>query len=140
MQGIIQINLSSTLAASVGFAPLSIAQASLTLLSLIAKSQRSTVNGQRSTLLPSVVILATFGNWNKFHCTHLSQEVALQINTDFYSMEINDITYKIRGAIFAVYNALGPGLLESVYELALMHELSKQGLKVDCATPMGSGE
>ena len=28
-------------------------------------------------------------------------------------MEINDITYKIRGAIFAVYNALGPGLLES---------------------------
>jgi GxxExxY protein len=45
-------------------------------------------------------------------------------------MEINDITYKIRGAIFAVYNALGPGLLESVYELALMHELSKQGLNV----------
>ena len=83
------------------------------------------------TLLPSVVILATFGNWNKFHCTHLSQEVALQINTDFYSMEINDITYKIRGAIFAVYNALGPGLLESVYELALMYELSKQGLKVE---------
>ena len=46
-------------------------------------------------------------------------------------MEINDITYKIRGAIFAVYNALGPGLLESVYELALMHELRKQGLKVE---------
>ena len=46
-------------------------------------------------------------------------------------MEINDITYKIRGAIFAVYNTLGPGLLESVYELALMHELSKQGLKVE---------
>jgi GxxExxY protein len=45
-------------------------------------------------------------------------------------MEINDITYKIRGAIFAVYNALGPGLLESVYELALMHELSKRGLNV----------
>ncbi len=40
LQGIIQINLSSTLAASVGFAPLSIAQASLTLLSLIAKSQQ----------------------------------------------------------------------------------------------------
>ncbi len=45
-------------------------------------------------------------------------------------MEINDITYKVRGAIFAVYNALGPGLLDSVYELALMHELSKQGLNV----------
>ena len=46
-------------------------------------------------------------------------------------MEINDITYKIRGAIFAVYNALGPGLLESVYELALMHEMGKLGLKVE---------
>ncbi len=46
-------------------------------------------------------------------------------------MEINDITYKIRGAIFTVYNALGPGLLESVYELALMHEMSKLGLKVE---------
>lgn len=57
--------------------------------------------------------------------------MALQINTDFYIMEINDITYKIRGAIFAVYNALGPGLLENVYELALMYELRKQGLKVE---------
>ena len=46
-------------------------------------------------------------------------------------MEINDITYKICGAIFAVYNALGPGLLESVYELALMHEMGKLGLKVE---------
>ncbi len=31
-------------------------------------------------------------------------------------MTENEISYIIRGAIFAVYNALGPGLLESVYE------------------------
>ena len=37
-------------------------------------------------------------------------------------MEINDITYKVRGAIFEVYNNLGPGLLENVYEAALMKE------------------
>jgi GxxExxY protein len=43
-------------------------------------------------------------------------------------MEINDITYKIRGCIFKVYNTLGPGLLESVYEAALMHEFKKKGI------------
>ena len=45
-------------------------------------------------------------------------------------MKVNDITYKIRGAIFKVYNALGPGLLESVYEAALCHQLRQDGLAV----------
>ena len=44
-------------------------------------------------------------------------------------MEENDITYKIRGCIFNVYNNLGPGLFESVYEAALLYELNKAGLK-----------
>jgi GxxExxY protein len=35
----------------------------------------------------------------------------------------NEISYKIRGAIFKVFNELGPGLLESAYEAALMYEL-----------------
>lgn len=43
-------------------------------------------------------------------------------------MEVNDVTYKIRGCIFKVYNTLGPGLLESVYEAALMHEFKKKGI------------
>ena len=34
-------------------------------------------------------------------------------------MQENDITYNIIGAIYKVYAALGPGLLESVYEEAL---------------------
>jgi GxxExxY protein len=42
----------------------------------------------------------------------------------------NDISFKIRGAIFKVYNTLGPGLLESVYEIALAHVLSEMGLDV----------
>ena len=42
----------------------------------------------------------------------------------------NDISFKIRGAIFRVYNALGPGLLESVYEIALTHVLTEMGLNV----------
>lgn len=40
-------------------------------------------------------------------------------------MELNDISYKIRGAIFEVYNNLGPGLLENIYTSALKYELSK---------------
>lgn len=42
----------------------------------------------------------------------------------------NDIAFKIRGAIFRVYNVLGPGLLESVYEIALAHVLTEMGLDV----------
>ena len=45
-------------------------------------------------------------------------------------MTENDISYKIRGCIFKVYNTLGPGLLESAYELALAHELEKDDLIV----------
>ncbi len=44
-------------------------------------------------------------------------------------MAVNDITYKIRGCIFTVYNTLDPGLLESVYEAALMHEFKKEGIR-----------
>ncbi len=46
-------------------------------------------------------------------------------------MSENEISYKIRGAIFAVYNALGPGLLESTYEAALAYELKEIGLAVE---------
>lgn len=42
-----------------------------------------------------------------------------------------ELTYKIRGAIFAVYKELGPGLLENIYETALVYELEKRGLKVE---------
>ena len=46
-------------------------------------------------------------------------------------MTENELTYQIRGAIWDVYNALGPGLLESVYEEALCYELTLRGLKVE---------
>ena len=45
-------------------------------------------------------------------------------------MTDNELTYEIRGAIFDVYNELGPGLLESVYEEALAFELQERGLEV----------
>jgi GxxExxY protein len=46
-------------------------------------------------------------------------------------MTEDDLTYQIRGAIFDVYNSLGPGLLESVYEEALVFELQQRGLTVE---------
>lgn len=46
-------------------------------------------------------------------------------------MTDNEITYQIRGAIYDVYKALGPGLLESVYEEALVLEIEQRGLHVE---------
>jgi GxxExxY protein len=46
-------------------------------------------------------------------------------------MHENEITFLIRGAIFKVYNTLGPGLLESSYEAAMGYELTKSGLMVE---------
>ncbi len=51
-------------------------------------------------------------------------------------MTENEITYKLRGAIFRVYRTLGPGLLETVYEAALKHEIRKDGLIVNCQVPL----
>lgn len=46
-------------------------------------------------------------------------------------MELNDISFKIIGSAYKVHKALGPGLLESTYEACLVHDLIKEGLKVE---------
>ena len=51
-------------------------------------------------------------------------------------MKLNDITYKINGAIFEVNNTLGPGFLEKVYENALLVELRSCGLKAKNQVPI----
>jgi GxxExxY protein len=45
--------------------------------------------------------------------------------------ETDEVASKIVDAAFAVHKALGPGLLETVYEVCLLHELSKRGLKAE---------
>ena len=45
-------------------------------------------------------------------------------------MPENAIATIIVDAAFKIHKTLGPGLLESVYEAALKHELQKRGLKV----------
>ena len=43
----------------------------------------------------------------------------------------DSLTYKIIGCAMEVYKQLGPGLLESVYEQALVHELKLNDIPVD---------
>lgn len=52
------------------------------------------------------------------------------------TMNENDISYIIRGAIYKVYKELGPGLLESIYEAALKFQLAKDGLDVKTQVPI----
>lgn len=51
-------------------------------------------------------------------------------------MSPNELTYKIRGAAFTVYRTLGPGLLERVYQEAMVYQLAKEGLSVQCEVPV----
>jgi GxxExxY protein len=51
-------------------------------------------------------------------------------------MEINDITGIIVDSAMKVHSALGPGLLESVYERCLVHELNKRGLRTASQVPL----
>lgn len=51
-------------------------------------------------------------------------------------MDINDLTYKLNGAIFEVNRVLGPGFLEKVYENALMMELRSQGINAESQVPI----
>lgn len=46
-------------------------------------------------------------------------------------MKLNDISGEILDAAIAVHQELGPGLLESVYEVILAHELKSRGLRAE---------
>ena len=51
-------------------------------------------------------------------------------------MKINTITSEIIRAAMVVHSALGPGLLESVYQACLTHLLRQNGLSVDTERPI----
>jgi GxxExxY protein len=48
--------------------------------------------------------------------------------------ELNALTSRIIGLAIEVHRTLGPGLLESVYQACLFHELRNSGLRVDTQT------
>ncbi len=51
-------------------------------------------------------------------------------------MDLSDITYGIRGAVFEVNRVLGAGFLEKVYENALLIELRARGFKAESQLPI----
>ena len=42
-----------------------------------------------------------------------------------------DLSYKIMEGIFEIHKELGPGFLESIYEKALIEELTSRGMKLE---------
>jgi GxxExxY protein len=51
-------------------------------------------------------------------------------------VELNSISERIIGCAITVHKALGPGLLESAYEVCLEHELRKAGMAVRRQVPL----
>lgn len=51
-------------------------------------------------------------------------------------MHENPISKEIVDAAFKIHSNLGPGLLESIYEVILSHELRKRKLKVERQLPV----
>ena len=51
-------------------------------------------------------------------------------------MTENEISYKIIGAVIELNKTIGPGLLESAYENALIYELRQLNLEVKQQVPM----
>jgi GxxExxY protein len=51
-------------------------------------------------------------------------------------MTENEIAAQIVDAAYKIHTRLGPGLLESVYEVVLAHELKKRGLRVVRQVPI----
>jgi GxxExxY protein len=50
------------------------------------------------------------------------------------SASLNRVSGKVVNAAYRVHRELGPGLLESVYEACLVHELAEDGLKLETQT------
>lgn len=47
-----------------------------------------------------------------------------------------ELTYRIRGCVFAVFRELGAGYLEKVYENALLIELARAGIRAQAQVPL----
>lgn len=48
-----------------------------------------------------------------------------------FELQQNQLSYEIIGCVYRVHSELGPGLLESTYEVCLEYELLKRGLSAE---------
>lgn len=51
----------------------------------------------------------------------------------------NEIAREVVDAAFKIHTTMGPGLLESVYQAVLAHELAQRGLRVQREVPISIG-
>jgi len=51
-------------------------------------------------------------------------------------MRENEVAQIVVDVAFHIHMALGPGLLESVYEAVMVHELRKRGVHVESQVPI----
>lgn len=58
-------------------------------------------------------------------------KVLVWFNESWMKHYINSLSYRIIGCAIKVHSSLGPGLLESVYERCLIHELHLNNIHVD---------
>jgi len=59
-----------------------------------------------------------------------------QMNTDERGFRYSDLTEAIIGVFYEVYNELGQGFLENVYEHAMLLALRAKGLQVQAQVPV----
>ena len=57
-------------------------------------------------------------------------------NSIMVTFKNDPLSYKVIGCALEVYKTLGPGLLEKVYQKALMKELELKGIKADMEVPI----
>jgi GxxExxY protein len=50
--------------------------------------------------------------------------------------KINQVSGNVVNAAMKVHSVLGPGLLESAYQVCLVHELRRRGLRVEAQVPL----
>ena len=58
------------------------------------------------------------------------------MNLTFMDDRLQALSYEIRGAAMEVYNHFGPGLLESLYEKAMIVELESRDIPVLSQVPL----
>ena len=58
------------------------------------------------------------------------------MNLTFMDDRLQALSYEIRGAAMDVYNYFGPGLLESLYEKAMIVELTNRDIPVVSQVPL----
>lgn len=62
---------------------------------------------------------------------HMNTPIDAQNSKTPSTLSENELSKIILDAAFKVHTKTGPGLLETVYEVSLAHELRKQGLRVE---------